>query len=93
MPQEGFMPIVHTKLPDYVPATVIHKLIGLSPTALLRLVVLGTVKAKIDPHWDYPVFCISDIRAAGATRPRQHQPDALTHTDRGGGRPRKAAKT
>jgi hypothetical protein len=88
------MPVrIRTKLPEYLPATQIHRQLRIGPVALLRLVVNGAVKAKIDPRWTYPVYCVADCKAAYSSRPRQHQPDALTHTNRGGGRPRKAKVT
>lgn len=88
------MPVrIRTKFADYEPATVIQQQVGLTPSALLRLVVLGKVRTKCDSSWEYPLYCVKDAQAAYASRPRQHRPDALTHTNRGGGRPRKAAKT
>lgn len=80
-------------LTGYVPASVIHQQVGLGPTALLRFVVQGKIRTKIDPRWDYPLYSVKDAQAAFRDRPRKHLPIALTHTDRGGRRPRKAAKT
>lgn len=88
------MPVrIRTKFADYEPAAVIHQQVGLGPTALLRFVVQGKIRTKIDPRWDYPLYSVKDAKAAFRDRPQQHQSDALTHTNRGGGRPRKAAKT
>lgn len=88
------MPVrINDPMPEYLPATAIYRRVGVSPTTLLRLVVNKRCKFKKDPRWDYPVFCVADCLAAHGSRPRKHKPDALTHTDRGGRRPRKAAKT
>ncbi len=70
-------------VPEYLPATRIHREFRIGPTALLWMVVQGFVRTMTVKGALYPLYNVDDVRQHYTSRPRKHAPDALTGKCRG----------